>query len=74
MGRKKQVGTVIWQQHQFKVPDRLYTDFESVLNPVDEEYRKKMNQIDTEHKGKTSYTEYIKHYVPSGQYVCYKFT
>ena len=39
--------------YQFKVPFVLYTDFENILKPVDEQYREKMNQIKAERKGKT---------------------
>ena len=30
----------------------LYADFESILKPVDEQYREKMNQMKAERKGK----------------------
>ena len=39
-------------QYQFKVPFMLYADFESVLKPVDERYRDRMNTMKTERKGK----------------------
>ena len=35
----------------------LYADFESILKPVDERYKDKMNQLKTEREGKASYTE-----------------
>ena len=53
-------------QYQFKVPFMLYTDFESILKPVDERYRDKMNTMKAERKGKVSYTEKINTHVPSG--------
>ena len=48
-------------KYQFKVPFILYTDFDSILKPVDEKYREKMNQMKTERKGKPSFTEKKKH-------------
>ena len=53
-------------QHQFRIPFMLYADFESILKPVDERYRDKMNKMKTERKGKASYTENINTHVPSG--------
>ena len=53
-------------QYQFKVPFMLYTDFESILKPVDEQYRDRMNTMKTEKKGKAPYTEIINSHVPSG--------
>ena len=53
-------------QYQFKVPFVLYADFESILKPVDEQHRKKMNRMKTDRKGKTPYTEKINTHVPSG--------
>ena len=53
-------------QYQFKVPFMLYADFESILKPVDERCRNKMNTMKTERKGKASYTEKINTHVPSG--------
>ena len=44
----------------------LYADFESILKPVDERYRDRMNTMKTERKGKASYTEKINTHVPSG--------
>ena len=35
-------------QYQFKAPFMLYADFESILKPVDERYRNKMNTVKTE--------------------------
>ena len=43
-----------------------YADFESILKPVDEGYRDKMNTMKTERKGKAPYTEKINTHVPSG--------
>ena len=53
-------------QYQFKVPLILYTDFESILKPVDERYQEKMNTIKTRRKGKAPYTEKTNTHVPSG--------
>ena len=58
-------------QCQFKVPFMLYADFESILKPVDERYRDKMNQMKAERKG--SYTDKINTHVPSGWCVHSKF-
>ena len=44
----------------------LYADFESILKPVDERYRDKMNTMKAERKGKAPYTEKINTHVPSG--------
>ena len=44
----------------------LYADFESILKPVDERYRDRMNIMETERKGKAPYTEKINTHVPSG--------
>ena len=53
-------------QYQFKVPFMLYTDFESILKPVSERYRDKMNTVKAGKKGKAPYTEKINTHVPSG--------
>ena len=53
-------------QYQFKVPFMLYADFESILKPVDERYRDKMNTMKAGRKGKAPYTEKISKHVPSG--------
>ena len=53
-------------QYQFKVPFALYTDFESILKPVDEWYRDQMNRMKAGRKGKASYTEQINTRVPLG--------
>ena len=53
-------------QYQFKVLFMLYADFESILKPVDEWYRDKMNRMKAGRKGKFSYTEKINRHVPSG--------
>ena len=37
----------------------LYADFESMLKPVDEQYRFKVNKMKTERKDKIPYTEDI---------------
>ena len=52
-------------QYQFKVPFMLYTDFGSILKPVDERYRDRMNTVKAGSKGKVSYTEKINTHVPS---------
>ena len=56
-------------QYQFKVPFMLYTDFESILKPVDERYRDRMNTVKAGSKGKVSYAEKINTHVPSRWYV-----
>ena len=53
-------------QYQFKVPFMLYADFGSILKPLDERYRDRMNTMKTERKSKTSYTEKTNTHVPSG--------
>ena len=53
-------------QYQFKVPFMLYADFESILKPVDERYKDRMNAMTTERKCKVPYTEKINTHVPSG--------
>ena len=60
-------------QYQFKVPFIMYADFESILKPVDERYKDKMNQLKTDRKGKESYTEKINKHIPSGWCVYSKF-
>ena len=52
----------------------LYADFESILIPVDERYRDRMNTMKTERKGKVPYTEKIKTHVPPGWCVHNTFT
>ena len=52
-------------QYQFKVPFMLYADFESILKPVDEWYKEKMNRMKAGRKGKAPYTEKISKHVPS---------
>ena len=54
------------RQYQFKVSFMLYADFESILKPVDERYKDKMNRIKAGRKGKASYTEKINTHVSSG--------
>ena len=53
-------------QYQFKVPFVLHADFESILKPVDERYRDRMNTMKTDRKAKAPYTEKINTHVPSG--------
>ena len=53
-------------QYQFKVPFMMYADFESILKPVDEWYKEKMNTMKAERKGKAPYTEKINIHIPSG--------
>ena len=53
-------------QYQLKVPFMLYADFESILKPVDERYRDKMNRMKAGRKGKAPYTEKINTHVPLG--------
>ena len=52
-------------QYQSKVPFVLYADFESILKPVDERFRDKMNTMKAGRKGKALYTEKINTHVPS---------
>ena len=52
-------------QYQFKVPFMMYADFESILKPVDERYKEKMNTMKAGRKGKAPYTEKINTHVPS---------
>ena len=59
-------------QNQFKVPFMMYADFESILKPMDERYKEKMNQLKRERVGK-SYTERINEHIPSGWCVYSKF-
>ena len=56
-------------QYQFKVPFMLYADFESILKPVDEWYRDKMNRMKAGKNGKAPYTDKINTHVPSGSCV-----
>ena len=53
-------------EYQFKVPFMLYADFESILKPVDGQYREKMNTMKAQGKGKIPYTEKINTHIPSG--------
>ena len=58
----------------------LYADFESILKPMDERYKDKMEQLKdkreqlkAEGKGEASYTEKLNTHVPSGWCVYSKF-
>ena len=53
-------------QYQFKVSFMMYAEFESILKPVDERYKEKMNTMKAGRKGKAPYTEKINTHVPSG--------
>ena len=53
-------------QYQFMLPFILYADFESIVKPVDDRYKEKMNRIKAGIKGKAPYTEKISEQVPSG--------
>ena len=53
-------------QYQLKVPFMLYANFESILKPVNERYRDRMNTMKTEKKGKAPYKEKINTNVPLG--------
>ena len=44
----------------------LYADFESILKPVDERYKDKMNTMKAGRKDKAPYTEKISKHIPSG--------
>ena len=54
----------------------LHADFESILKPVDEQYKDKMNRMKAGRKGKTSYKENISKHIRSGWCVhssfCYR--
>ena len=52
--------------NSIKVSFMLYADFESILKPVDERYKEKMNRMKAGRKGKASYTKKISTHVPSG--------
>ena len=43
----------------------LYADSESILKPLDERYRDRVNTLKDERKGKAPYTEKINKHVPS---------
>ena len=53
-------------QYQFMPPFILYADFESIVKPVDERYKEKMNRMKAGRNGKAPYTEKINTHVPSG--------
>ena len=53
-------------QYQFKVLFMMHADFKSILKPVDERDKDKMNTINTGRKGKAPYTEKINTHVRSG--------
>ena len=61
-------------QYQFKVPFMLYADFQSILKPVNERYRDKMNKMKAGRKGRAPYTEKISNHIPSGWCVHSTFT
>ena len=68
---KMPTGKEIWLkfhdgQYQFKISYMLCADFESILKPVNERYRDKLNTVKTDGKGKVLYTEKINTHVPSG--------
>ena len=44
-------------KYQFRVAFMRYADFESILKPVHERYRDRMNTMKTERKGTASYTK-----------------
>ena len=53
-------------QNQFKVPFAMYADFESILKPMDERYKDRMNQLKAKRTGGNRH-------VPSGWCVYSKF-
>ena len=53
-------------QYHLKVPFMPYADFESILKPVDERYKDKMNTMKAGRKDKAPYTEKISKHIPSG--------
>ena len=54
-------------QYQFMLPFILCAEFESIVKPVDERYREKMNRMKAGKKGKVPYTEKISTHVQSGR-------
>ena len=54
------------RQYQFMLPFILYAGFESIVKPVDQRYREKMNRVKAVRKGMAPYTEKISKHVPSG--------
>ena len=54
-----------WLKFQFKAPFMLHADFESILKPVDEGYRDKINTTKADRKGKTPHTEKINTHIRS---------
>ena len=50
----------------------MYADFESIVKPMDERYKDRMNQLKAKRTG-GSYTECINRHVPSGWCVYSKF-
>ena len=53
-------------QYQFKVPLMLYAGFETILKPVNEWYKEKLNTMKAGRKGKALYMEKINTHAPSG--------
>ena len=53
-------------QYQFKVPFMMHADFESILRPVDEVYKEKMNIMKAKRKDKSSYAEKLNKHIPLG--------
>ena len=53
-------------QNQFMLPFMVLADFRSILKQVDEQYRGKMNTMNTERKSNAPYTEKINTHVQSG--------
>ena len=49
------------------LPFILCAEFESIVKPVDERYREKMNRMKAGKKGKVPYTEKISTHVQSGR-------
>ena len=52
----------------------LDSDFESILKPVHKKYKDKMNQMKTEERCKTPYTEKINTHIRFGWYVQIMFS
>ena len=44
-------------QYHFEAPFRLYSNLVTILKPVEEQYKDKMNQMKTERRNKTPYTK-----------------
>ena len=57
-------------QYQFKFPFMMHADLESILKPVDERYRNKMNTMKTERKGKSLNTHVASGWCVHSSFAC----